>query len=430
MAAMPQPCDVLVIGGGPAGSTVSTFLAKKGRRVVLLEKTRFPRFHVGESLLPYSLPIMERLGVLEKVRKAGFQEKYGAYIWNETTGGVRPVVFAHSIDDKQPMAYQVKRAEFDQLLLDHAAEQGVEVRQETAVQEVLFENGRAVGVAAAGPSGERFELRAPVVVDASGQDAFLSKKLKTRSFDPKLKRAGLFAHFENVPRPEGRAAGDILLPVEDDVWYWIIPFADGTSSVGAVFEPSKVAVSHEGESIEARFERLVGRSQRMRDLLGPGRRTSKVVGISDYSSSSSTFGGDGWIMVGDAASFLDPVFSTGVFLAMAMGDRAAQTIDKALSEKGRLDARDVKGYERESRRLIARFRKFVHAFYDPVFFEAFCSEAPFDKIRASVTTVLAGGVERVPLSSKVWTSLMFLGVGIDRFRRKLGLGPKPGEKAA
>src|SRR5512142_596158 len=319
---MSESYDAVIIGGGPAGSTISALLARAGRRVVLLERARFPRFHVGESLLPYSLPIMERLGVLEKVRQAGFQEKYGAFFWNEGSGGIRPVVFADAINDKHPLAYQVKRADFDDLLLRHAMEQGVEVRQETPVKEVLFQNGRAVGVRAEDPTGRPFELAARVVVDASGQDALLSKKLKTRSFDPKLKRAGLFAHHENVPRPQGRCAGDILLPVENNVWYWIIPFSDGTSSVGAVFEPSEADNAPlPGETTEQRFDRIVGRSARMRELLGPGRRTSKVVGISDYASSSSRFAGDGWVMVGDAASFLDPVFSTGVFLAMAMGER-------------------------------------------------------------------------------------------------------------
>ncbi len=426
---MEKTYDAIVIGGGPAGSSTAAHLARAGRSVLLLERERFPRFHVGESLLPYSLPLMERLGVLEKVRQAGYQEKYGAFIWNEATGGVRDIVFSNTVDHSLPMAYQVKRADFDHLLLKHAAEQGVEVREKTSVREVLFDGDRARGVTAVSEGGAREELRAKVVVDATGQDALIAKRLGIRTFDKKLKRAGLFAHYSDVPRPEGKAAGDILLPVEDGVWYWIIPFSDGSSSVGAVFDPS-VYRPREGETLDARFERLVAKSVRMKSLLGPGRRTSKVFGISDYSANSSSLGGDGWVLVGDAAAFLDPVFSTGVFLALATGERAALAIDRALSKKGRVDARDLRSYERQARLLFARFRRFVYAFYDPIFFEAFCSEAPFDQIRAAVTQTLAGGVEKITLSMKLWTALMFVGVGIDRFRRKIGLGPKPEEKKA
>lgn len=425
---MREDLDAIIIGGGPAGSTTATVLARAGHRVLVLEKETFPRFHVGESLLPYSLPIFERIGVLDKVRRAGFQEKYGAFIWNGDTGGVRPVVFRNSIDDRHPMAYQVKRAEFDEILLRHSESQGAQVRDGVSVRDVIFENGRAVGVVAEA-GGVAEELRARVVVDASGQSAFLARKMGTRSFDAKLKRSALFAHYEGVPRAEGQAAGDILLPVENDVWYWIIPFSDGTASVGAVFEPKKVP-PREGESLEQKFERILGDSKRMAELLGPGRRVSKVHGISDYSANSARLAGDGWVLVGDAASFLDPVFSTGVFLAMATGERAAGAIHRALEARGRVNASDLKGYERTTRTLVRRFRRFVDAFYDPVFFEAFCSEAPFDKIRAAVTTVLSGGVERVSIASKLWMSLMFLGVNIDRFRRKIGLGPKPEEKAA
>ena len=427
---MEKTWDVIVIGGGPAGSSTATHLARAGRSVILLEREQFPRFHVGESLLPYSLPLLDRLGVLEKVRAAGYQEKYGAYFWNEATGGVRPVVFENTVDHAHPMAYQVKRADFDHLLLRHAAEQGVEVRERTSVKEVILENGRAVGVSAAADGAPPQEIRARVVVDASGQDAFLARRLGTRTFDKNLKRAGLFAHYAGVPRPTGREAGDILLPVEDGVWYWIIPFSDGSSSVGAVFDPSEFK-PREGDTLESRFERLIARSARMQELLGPGRRTSKVSGISDYSANSAALGGNGWVLVGDAASFLDPVFSTGVFLALAMAEKAARAVDRALAKKGRVDARDLRAYERDTRTLIRRFRRFVDAFYDPVFFEAFCSEAPFDKIRAAVTQTLAGGVEDISFSMKLWTGLMFVGVGIDRFRRRIGLGPKPdGKKAA
>ena len=431
---MPEFYDAIVIGGGPAGSTVATMLARAGRSVAVLEKEKFPRFHVGESLLPFNLPIFEKLGVAEKIRQAGYQEKYGAFFWNEQTGGTRPVVFENAWDDRHPMAYHVKRAEFDDLLLRHAESSGAVVREETPVRDVLFEGKRAVGVVARERGGEDREIRAKVVVDASGQSAFLSGKLGSRRFDRKLKRAAVFAHYEGVPRAPGKQAGDILLPIDDGVWYWIIPFSDGTSSIGAVFDPV-LTRGPEGENLEGKFERLIVKSARMTELLGSGRRTSKVFGISDFSASSARLAGDGYVLIGDAATFLDPVFSTGVFLAMATGVMAAESIDAALARSGRVNAADFRRYEKKANKLFGRFRKFVYAFYDPVFFEAFCSKDPFDRMRAAVTSTLAGGVERVPFRASFWMTLMFLGIGFDRFQRKLrarfaGSPPSASERAA
>ncbi|HSD71421.1 MAG TPA: NAD(P)/FAD-dependent oxidoreductase [Thermoanaerobaculia bacterium] len=417
--------DAVVVGGGPGGSTVATLLARAGRKVIVLEKEKFPRFHVGESLLPFNLPIFERLGVGEKVRAAGYQTKHGAFFWNEATGGVRPVDFAMGLDDRHPTAFHVKRAEFDDLLLRHAGESGAEVREETSVERVLFEEGRAVGVVARSRGGTD-EIRARVVVDASGQGALLSRQLGTRRFDPVLKRAGLFAHYEGIRWPEGQRPGDILLPVDRSVWYWIIPFSDGSCSVGAVFEPSLAAGA---ASLEEKFDLLVTRSPRMVEFLSGSRRSSRVFGISDYSTSSARAAGDGWALVGDAATFLDPVFSTGVFLAMAMGERAARSIDAALARTGSVRAADLAPYAKEVNRLVGRFRRFVYAFYDPVFFEAFCSKEPFDPMRAAITTVLSGGVEKIPLGARILIEIVFLSVAFDRFRRKLGLGPKPREAA-
>ncbi len=415
---MPAPYDAVIIGGGPGGSTVATLLARAGRQALVVEREKFPRFHVGESLLPFSLPIFDRLGVHDKIRAAGFMEKYGAFFWNEDNGTTRPVVFAEARDPRHPKAYQVKRADFDDLLLKHAASCGAEVRDETAVEDVLFEGGRAVGVRVRSAGAAPEEIRAKVVVDASGQGAVLSRKLGLRHFDPKLKRNALFAHYQGIQWPEGSRKGDILLPIDDGVWFWIIPFSDGTCSVGGVFDPAVVRFA-EGASVEARYEQMLARSSRMGQLLAGSRRTSGVHGVSDYSATSEKIAGDGWVLVGDAAAFLDPVFSTGVFLALATGERAAKTIDRALSRRGRVDARDFAAYGRESGRMWERFRRFVYAFYDPVFFEAFCTPTPPERIRAAVVTTLAGGVERVSPAMWFWTKLMFVGVGIDRTMRRL-----------
>ncbi len=392
--------DAVVLGAGPAGCAAATALARRGRSVVLLDRDPEPRFKIGESLLPRNVPIFEELGLLPKVEAAGFQRKYGALFTNETTGGVRQVDFRQAWNPTYASAWQVKRQQFDGLLAAHAADCGADVRRGVAVEEVVFEGDRAVGVRVAGPAG-RDEVRARVVVDATGQAALLASRLKLRRQDSNLRKAALFAHVKGAWRAEGERAGDILLPFLPDVWYWVIPFSDGTASVGAVFDP-RILGTLAGKTNTERFDELLARSAKMREYLAGATRTSDVGSVSDYSFTSRRYGGDGWVLVGDAATFLDPVFSTGVFLGMSAGLRAAGVIDGALASKGRVDAGDFDAYGRTTERMVARLRPFVYGYYDPVFTRMFCEKEPLEAFRAAVTSILTGDVERPSLGVRLF----------------------------
>ena len=404
--------DAVVLGAGPAGCAAAAALAQRGRSVLLLDRDPEPRFKIGESLLPWNRPVFEELGLLPKIEAAGFQRKYGALFTNERTGGVRQVDFRKAWDASRPSAWQVKRKDFDGLLAAHAAACGATVRRGVTVADVVFEGERAAGVRVAGPGGPE-AIAAKVVVDATGQAAFLASRLKIRRQDTNLRKAALYAHFTGVWRGAGDRAGDILLPFLPDVWYWLIPFSDGTSSVGAVFAPSVLATLS-GRTNTERLEELLARSATVKEYLSGATRTSDVGSVSDYSFTSTRYGGDGWVLVGDAATFLDPVFSTGVFLGMSAGLRAAKVIEASLARKGRVDAADFGAYGRTTERMVARFRPFVYGYYDPVFTRMFCEDAPLDALRAAVTSTLAGDVESPALAVRFFNRLTLIAFAFAR----------------
>ena len=408
--------DAVVLGAGPAGCSAATALARRGRSVLLLDRDPEPRFKIGESLLPWNTPIFEALGLLAKIEGAGFQRKYGALFTNERTGGTRQVDFRRAWDGSKPSAWQVKRKDFDALLAAHAAESGATVRRGVTVEDVLFDGARATGVRIAGPGGTE-EIAANVVVDATGQAAFLASRMKIRRQDTNLRKAALYAHYTGVWRGEGDRAGDILLPFLPDVWYWLIPFADGSTSVGAVFAPSVLATLSGRTNLE-RFEELLARSAKVKEYMACAERTSDVGSVSDYSFTSTCYGGAGWVLAGDAATFLDPVFSTGVFLGMSAGLRAAKAIDAALAAKGRVDASDFDAYGRTTERMVARFRPFVYGYYDPVFTRMFCEEAPLDALRAAVTSTLAGDVEKPALAVRFFNRITLMAFAFSRLVEK------------
>jgi flavin-dependent dehydrogenase len=389
---VPDVVDAVVCGGGPAGSTFATLLAKRGYRVAVLERERFPRFHIGESLLPWNVPLLERVGVLDKLR-GRMQLKLGARFYHQGTDRTRLVRFVEGIDADHPSAFQVKRAEFDKILLDHAAESGAQVFEQANVQEVLFsEDGkraRGVRVRLAGDSAVR-EIAAKVVIDATGRDALLSRQIGGRHRDPLLDRCAAFAHFATFRRAEGPTGGDIIVITTSDGWWWMIPFADGSVSVGVVM-PSRRFKERAG-SVEALFQSALSATPEVDGLLAGAQRTTEVRAIADYSYKMTTFSGDGFCLIGDAACFLDPVFSTGVLMAMTSAELAVETVDRSLRSKGRVDARDFRRFERIYRRGVARFTRFVHGFYEPALLETFYTAAPNPWIERAVTTVLGGGV--------------------------------------
>ena len=401
---VPSVVDAVVCGGGPAGATFAAFLSRKGHSVAVFERERFPRFHIGESLLPWNVPLLERLGVLPDLQRS-MQPKLGARFYHQGSDRTRIVRFVDAMDDRHPSAFQVKRADFDRILLDNARTSGASVFQEARVEEVLFDAAgrRATGVRVklAGESAAR-EIAARVVIDATGRDALLSRKVGGRVRDPLLNRSAAFAHFDTFRRDEGPTGGDIIVVTTPDGWWWMIPFADGSVSVGVVM-PSQRFKERAG-SVEALFQASVAATPEVRDRLVGSHRTTEVKAIADYSYKMSSFAGDGYCLVGDAACFLDPVFSTGVLMAMTSGELAASTVAAALADKGRVDAADFRRFERVYRRGVARFTRFVHGFYEPAMLETFYTRAPMPVIERAVTTVLAGGVFFPTLRSRFFAT--------------------------
>lgn len=417
---IPDGVDAVVCGGGPAGSTFAALLARKGHRVALFERERFPRFHIGESLLPWNVPLLERVGVLDKLRGAGMQVKLGARFYHQGTDRVRTVRFANGIDADHPSAFQVKRADFDRLLLDNARESGAQVFEGSRVEEVIFgEDGKracGVRVRVAGESETRM-LAAKVVIDATGRDALLSKKIGGRIRDPLLDRSAAFAHFDKFHRAEGPTGGDIIVITTPDGWWWLIPFSDGSVSVGVVM-PSRRFKERSG-TVPELFQSAVAGTPEVRDLLAGSQRTTDVKAIADYSYRTSSWSGDGFCLIGDAACFLDPVFSTGVLMAMTSAELAAETVDQSLRSKGRIDARDFRRFERIYKRGVARFAQFVHGFYEPAMLETFYTQAPNKWIERAVTTVLGGGVFFPSYKARFFTLTFRMCVGLTSMAQSL-----------
>lgn len=346
------PYDVAVIGGGPGGSTAAALLARRGYRVVALEKAHHPRFHIGESLLPMNLPLFERLGVLEQVQALGVF-KPGADFEADNESGYNTYAFDRAIGDSPPHAYQVWRQDFDKMLFEHAARCGAQTREGHEVLAVEQSGPRESRLEVKVDDGRRYQLLARYVIDASGRDALLASRRRLRRKNARHQSAAIFGHFRGATCRAGADAGNISIYTFAHGWMWMIPLPDGVMSVGAVCRPAYLK-QRKGSPLAFLLETLKLNPALWQRLEHAELIDQEVRVTGNYSYDATQMGGPGWVMVGDAFAFLDPVFSSGVYLAMSGAEQAAAMVDRALREPSRERAL-LRQLERRQRKGMARF---------------------------------------------------------------------------
>jgi flavin-dependent dehydrogenase len=402
--------DVAIIGGGPAGSTAATLLARAGRRVIVLEREKFPRFHIGESLLPFSMKAFTRLGLHEKFIRAGFMEKFGGEMCGACSDKGVKFYFKDGFGSQTDHSYQVTRADFDKVLLDHAAESGAEVREETSVERIEFPNEHVeLGIAAKDAAPQT--IRARYLIDASGRNSIVSNQFKLKKNYEHLKKTSIFAHYDGVVRDEG-IDGTLTRMVRGiDRWFWVIPLTRERTSIGivldaAVFRAAKLSPEDFLAKALAEQPLLAQRMQR-------AERVSPVHVAADFSYRSTKLHGDRWLLAGDAAGFIDPVFSSGVFLAILGGEQSADALNEALDhpKKGpRLFAR----YERIINQAMDVYLRFVDAWYTKEFIEVFLHPQDILQIPPAVNAVLGGNIGN-RFAIKWRMSIFYLLVWLQRY---------------
>ncbi|MEO8383535.1 MAG: NAD(P)/FAD-dependent oxidoreductase [Acidobacteriota bacterium] len=424
----PYDFDFAIAGGGPAGSSAAIALAQHGHAVVLFERDTFPRFHIGESLLSSANDAFAILGVADQVEAARFPVKWGARLLTHDGRSGRGVEFADVRGLTRPQTYQVRRDDFDKILLDRARELGVDVREGTRVTACDFAPDAVTIEASPAAGGTATSVCVRAVVDATGRAGLIARKFNLRSDEPLLANIAIFSHYSNVPRLGGPAPNDIRIISRNDAgWFWLIPVSDDLMSVGVVL-PTKLYQEMPEGSSEERLQRAIADTPVVAALMKSAERQWPVRVEKDFSYSASAYAGDRWILAGDAGSFLDPVFSTGVSIAMESGIEAADELDRARRTND-YSVRSFHAFSRRQRKRFRTFRRFVIGFYTPEFRDLFFSPQPPQILFRAVVTILAGKWDPGP-----WTNLLnriFFGfvalqkrfsLSRTRFRRDAGAG--------
>jgi flavin-dependent dehydrogenase len=401
--------DVAIIGGGPAGSTAATLLAKAGRKVIVFEREKFPRFHIGESLLPFSTKTFDRLGVREKLDRA-FLPKFGGEIMAASGAkGVR-FYFKDGYRSQRDRAYQVTRSEFDKLLLDHSRENGAEVCEETEVKRIEFLDDRVRLEIADGSNW----VEARYLLDCSGRQTILGSFFNLKKTYSHLQKFSIFAHYENIDRLEGEMDSTLIRMVRAaDSWFWMIPLTPSRMSVGVVMDTAKFRAMR--VSPEAALQKSIDEQPIMAERMARAERVTPIYSAGDYSYRNMKLFGDRWLLVGDAAGFIDPVFSSGVFLAIMSAEKAADTLDASLKNESNRN-RLFKNYSRQLNRIMDVYLAFVNSWYlrSKEFLEVFLNPNDTMQIAAAVNAVLAGNEGRnFQIKWRMWVFYFF--VNAQRF---------------
>jgi len=385
----PLECEVFVVGGGPAGSTIAALLAQRGRDVVIVEKDHHPRFHIGESLLPLNVMLFDRLGIKDKIERIGLH-KYGAEFTSPQHGGIVTLEFSKAWDRNYTYSYHVRRSEFDQVLFEHCVENGARGLQGTRVTEVDL-RADGVGIVTRDDDGKEQQWHAQFLVDASGRDTFLANKFGVKRKNPKHNSAALYGHFTGAYRLPGLRAGNISMFWFDHGWFWYIPLRDGTTSVGAVCWPYYLKSRKTDPTTF--FQQTIALSPPLAERLKDAKLINPATATGNYSYQAKHMVGERYIMVGDAFAFVDPVFSSGVYLAMNSAFAGAEVVDTWLRDP-RAARPLMKRFDRDIRHGIKSFSWFIYRMTSPAMRNLFLNPRNPLRMQEALMSLLAGDLFR------------------------------------